>query len=165
MALKWSPNLNKLRVQNFSFLVHRRLWRLQIQNSVPARTFHCGVSVNINPSSSKLYAQKLIHLWDVLVDYICFTHERCNMSSINKKSTRVVAAFLKKPQNDKQSICTPVNSSLSKRMLRSKIPFDPSSISALVTVSDNGGTFSCIGSVFVWVNSSATSFDKCPEKK
>ena len=30
--------------------------------------------------------------------YICFTRERCNMSSINKMSTRVVATFLKEKE-------------------------------------------------------------------
>ena len=61
-----------------------------------ARSFHCGVSEN----STRLLMIS-IHNFNSCVrcivwQYICFTYERCNMSSINKTSTRVVVNVKKK---------------------------------------------------------------------
>ena len=74
-----------------------KIWvgRSQVRNSVPAKTLHCGISVEMYPSSYDLYTQhqfmREMYWWL----YICFTWERCDMSSINKRSTRVVATFKK----------------------------------------------------------------------
>ena len=69
--------------------------RSQVLNSVPARILCCGISV-------KMYLPLVICIqnidsWVRCIGWlcICFTFERCIMSSINKRSTRVVGTLTK----------------------------------------------------------------------
>ena len=66
----------------------------QLQNLVPASTFYCGISVK----SFLQFVMRIhkINSWVRCIGWlcICFTWERCSMSSINtKRSTRVVATL------------------------------------------------------------------------
>ena len=54
-----------------------------VQNLVPARNFHREISVKICHASCNLCTQDQFICIDRLDS--CFTCERCNMSSINKK--------------------------------------------------------------------------------
>ena len=80
---KWPNPVRK--AKNFGWKVTVRIWAM-------ARSFHFGVSVK----SILLFLMICIHDFSLFVrwivlHYICFTCERCNMSSINKRSARVVA--------------------------------------------------------------------------
>ena len=62
----------------------RHLGRSQVQNLAPARTISCGISMRIYPCYFNLCGRCIG--WP----FTCFSCERCNMSSINKRSNRVL---------------------------------------------------------------------------
>ena len=66
------------------------VWRLQVQNLVPARTFCCAISIKIYPSLV-ICIHNIISCIGWL--HICFTCERCDISSINKRTTKVAAGL------------------------------------------------------------------------
>ena len=78
-----------------SMLKTCKLGKSQVQNLVPARTLHCGVSVKMDPYLWLVYTISA-NVWGVLTDCTFALRVRdVTWAQLNKRSNRVVATFQK----------------------------------------------------------------------
>ena len=74
-----------------------KIWvgRSQVQNLALARTLCCGIFVKMYSSSCDLHTKYQFNVKCIGWPKVCFTCERCDIRSINIRSTRQVATFKK----------------------------------------------------------------------